>query len=533
MNMYLIGVVIAMIVYTVVGIVIGRKVKDINDYYVAGRKAPVILIVGSLVASFLSTGAFLGDTGEVYLGYFMPILIVGVMQGSGYLFGSNLFGRYIRRSAVLTVPEYFGARFNSPAIRKLAGVTTIIGILAYLLSATQGITLLMAEITGMDYRLCVVIAWSTYTIFTIYSGSPGVLVTDTMMFMTFLVAAIVAIPCVAINAGGWMSAVAQLAVHEGTPGIMAWTGNLNYMYPTGTQNIIWGITYGIVWALVVATSPWQTSRYMMAKDEHTVMRSAIFSSIGVIIVTTLLYFTAAFILLLKPGLEGQKALIWAAMNAMPPIVGVVLLTGILAAGISSASTFLSLVGFSLTSDIVPFKDDNDKRMLRLSRYGMLAVSLIVLLLAYFNPPAVFWMMYFGGTVFACSWGPICIASVWSKRLTKTGAFWGMLLGFLSNFLIRMYSSMSGVSLPLYLDSFFVGVFFCALGMVAGSLLTQVTPEEKAQREKLFVIPEGELDEGKMRTTYNMYKLYIVFAVLFTIFLVYAYALPYSRALAAK
>jgi sodium/pantothenate symporter len=221
------------------------------------------------------------------------------------------------------------------------------------------------------------------------------------------------------------------------------------------------------------------------------------------------------------------------MNAMPPIIGVILLTGILAAGISSASTFLSLVGFSLTSDIVPFKEHNDKRMLRLSRHGMLAVSLIVLLLAYFNPPAVFWMMYFGGTVFACSWGPLCIASVWSKRLTKTGAFWGMLLGFLSNFLIRMYSSMSGISLPLYLDSFFVGVFFCVLGMVAGSLLTRVTPEEKAQREKLFVIPEEELDEGKMKTTYNMYKLYIVFAVLFTIFLVYAYALPYSRALAAK
>ena len=98
MNIYLIGVIISMIIYILVGTFAGRKVKNIDDYYVAGRNAPTILIVGSLVASFLSTGAFLGDTGEVYSGFFMPIVIVGVMQGTGYLFGSALFGRFVRRS---------------------------------------------------------------------------------------------------------------------------------------------------------------------------------------------------------------------------------------------------------------------------------------------------------------------------------------------------------------------------------------------------------------------------------------------------
>ena len=83
MNIYLIGVMISMAIYIAVGTLAGRKVKNVDDYYVAGRRAPTILIVGSLVASFLSTGAFLGDTGEVYSGFFMPIVIVGVMQGTG------------------------------------------------------------------------------------------------------------------------------------------------------------------------------------------------------------------------------------------------------------------------------------------------------------------------------------------------------------------------------------------------------------------------------------------------------------------
>ena len=120
MNVYLIGTILAIAVFILIGVIAGRKVKDTNDYYVAGRKAPVILIVGSLIASFLSTGAFMGDTGEVYSGFFMGIVVVGIIQASGYVYGAGLFGKYIRRARVNTVPEYFGMRFNSKRLQKLA-----------------------------------------------------------------------------------------------------------------------------------------------------------------------------------------------------------------------------------------------------------------------------------------------------------------------------------------------------------------------------------------------------------------------------
>ena len=100
MNAYLIGTILAIIIFVIIGVIAGKKVKDTNDYYVAGRRAPVILIVGSLIASFLSTGAFMGDTGEVYSGFFMGIVIVGILQASGYVYGAGLFGKYIRRAKV-------------------------------------------------------------------------------------------------------------------------------------------------------------------------------------------------------------------------------------------------------------------------------------------------------------------------------------------------------------------------------------------------------------------------------------------------
>ena len=44
-NIFLIGVIVSIIVYLVVGLYAGRQVKDVNDYYVSGRNAPTLLIL--------------------------------------------------------------------------------------------------------------------------------------------------------------------------------------------------------------------------------------------------------------------------------------------------------------------------------------------------------------------------------------------------------------------------------------------------------------------------------------------------------
>lgn len=523
MNIYLIGVIVSLLVYLLVGTIAGRKVKTIDDYYVAGRRAPTLLIVGSLVASFLSTGAFLGDTGEVYSGFFIPIVIVGILQGSGYMFGSTLFGRYVRRSDALTISEYFGKRFCSVKLQRLAGITTIVAVTAYMLSAIQGISTLMNSITGISYSGCVIIAWVTFAVFTIWSGSSGVLITDTIMFLVFLAASLVGIPFIVSRAGGWTGAISALANSETCPGIISAGANLDYLYSNGAENLVWAVTYGIVWALVVMVSPWQTSRYLMAKDEKTVLKSAVYSSIAVITITTLLYFSAAFVQKINPDLVASQSIIWAAMNLMPKLVGVIMLTGILAAGISSASTFLSLIGFSLTNDIFRFKDNNVKKQLSISRIGMLISSVLVLILAYYNPPQIFWIMYFGGTVIASSWAVVALASVWSKKLSSTGAFWGMLLGFIGCVTVKGYGLLMSITLPMYLDPFFIGIGMSIVGVVVGMKVSPKTEEEQEEQDKLFVRTEQVNGMKKYGIAF------IAFGIIFTLAMLVGYVLPYMRA----
>lgn len=68
MTIYTITILLSLLAYVVVGNYAGRKVKGLEDYFVAGRRAPVFLIVGTLVASYLSSNIYIGQAGFNYKG---------------------------------------------------------------------------------------------------------------------------------------------------------------------------------------------------------------------------------------------------------------------------------------------------------------------------------------------------------------------------------------------------------------------------------------------------------------------------------
>lgn len=524
MNVYFLGMCISMVVYLLIGFVVSKKVKTANDYYVAGRKAPMILIAGSLIASYTSTGMFMGDAAQAYDGAFTSIILFAGMQSAGYIIGAVFFGRYLRRSGAMTIPEFFGKRFNSKAIRTLAAVTAIIMMSVYLLSVIQGIGTLMTAVTGVDYRICITLALIVFSIVTIMSGSRGVLITDTLMASLFTVALLIGIVFIAKNAGGLYPAISTLVKNPDTSQILSWGGRPGALYNTGAENVIWGLIYGVVWMSVCAVGPWQSSRYMMAKDEHTIIKSTPISAIGVFVLEFFVSLAAVLVNVVNPGMaDSSQVMIWASMNMMPTIIGVVLLTGVLAAGISSATTFLSLIGASFANDV--FKSEG-KKSIRTGQLAMVGVAAVVLVLAIFNPPEIFWIMFLGGAIVASSWMPVAFASVFSKRLTKTGAFAGMLTGFLACFVMKLISSIGGITLPVYLDPSLVGMVCCVIAMVIGTALTKVTPEEITQREMLFVVPEAETKPAAIAKTLKVSKISIVIGVVVFAIMMVLWIIPY-------
>lgn len=480
---YTTAILFSLVGYFLIGHLAGRRVKHLDDYLVAGRNAPTFFILGTLVASYLSTSAFLGETGFAYQGYPFVMLIFAAVSTSGCLLGALAFGRYLRRSGARTVPEFFGKRFDSRRVQIIAGLTTIFGLGAYLLGVMQGAGIMFAELTGMPYWVGLVLVWLTYTGFILYSGSPGVMLTDTVMFVIFSLAALGGSIYILQDLGGWHGVIEGLLSQQDKPGIALWHGVIEGQeasFSTPGEALTWGLTLGLVWAAVLAASPWQSSRYLMARNEHVVMRSAMLTAVALAIFYALMMVTGAAINLYNDQLDPERAMVWVALNVLPTWLGVVILTGVFAAGLSSCSTFLSIIGFSLSNDILPASLDEASAM-RTSRIAVLAAGLIALGLALFQPPAVMSVVWFAATLFASSWGPVALMSIWSRRITAAGAGWGLAIGFLSNLALSLMVQAEWVSLPVYLHPVVLSTLAALAAILLASRATQVSQAERDYR----------------------------------------------------
>ena len=129
----------------------------------------------------------------------------------------------------------------------------------------------------------------------------------------------------------------------------------------------------------------------------------------VVLLQIVIYALGGFVNLRNPNISpSETVLVWAAKNLVPEFLGALVLAGIMAAALSSASTFLSLVGFSASNDVVKRTKTLDLRAIRLI---MLFSGVVILMLSFIFPPNIFWLMLFIGTVFASSWGPVGLMSI--------------------------------------------------------------------------------------------------------------------------
>ncbi len=533
MNAYTWGILVSLAAYLVIGTWAGRRVRHLDDYFVAGRQAPTLLIIGTLVASLLSTTAFLGEVGMAYSGYGALVLTLVAINVPGYIAGALFFGRHLRRSRALTVAEFFGQRFASRRVQAAAGTLIVVGLGFYLVAVTQGTALVAARVSGVSYSTALVIVWAGYTAFTFYSGSRGVVINDTLMFLLFTIAGFVALGCVVAAVGGWFPAVQSLATFADKPGIISWHGMTGpgANWDTPADALTWSVILGVAWSVVVAVSPWQASRYLMAKNEHVVIRAGCGAGASLILLYPALMFCGAAINLGNAHIEpAEGAMIWAAQQLMPTAAGVLVAAGIAAAGLSSATTFLSLVAFSASHDILPHRTTDDAARLRISRWSMLGVGVAALALSLVVPPNIFWITYFAGTVFASSWGPVAFMSVWSRRITEAGAFWGMIAGFLGNVVPKALALLHAVSLPVWADPILIGALVGAAVTVIVSRYGTVSEAEHRYRLRLHEVPAGELAADETRRTLRWPTMLMIAGGLLAAVMVAGYALPYREAI---
>jgi Na+/proline symporter len=532
LDIYTTTIAISIVIYIAIGNYAGRGIKKLDDYYVAGRRAPTLIIVGTLVASVMSSTMFLGDAGFAYAGQAGPYVLFPQAATVGYVLGAIFFGRFLRRSRASTVAEFFGRRFNSSRVQALAGITIILALGGYLLAVTQGAAILLSQLTELGYVQSLIVAWLSYTIFTMYSGSRGVILTDTLMFILFTVASFGAAVFLVNDLGGITDVIGKLAVLDDKVDLMSWHGIIGpgTEWPTAVDFLIWMIVIDVSWALVYAVSPWQSSRHLMAKNEHVVLRASCLACLAVALLQVMVYGLGGVINLAKTDIvPPESATIFASLNLFPEFLGALMLAGIMAAVLSSASTFLSLVGFSASNDIGIHKSDDEMKTLRFSRIMMLVIGTVALAAALVFPPNIFWLTTFIATIFASSWGPVGLISIWSSRITESAAFWGMLSGLAFNIVPKFFEFIGMIQFPSYLNPVLIGGAVSLIVTITISYRTTVSTEESSYLRKLHVTPADEIDVQKTRTSLWAPAILVLNGLIMPYLLITYYVRPYQAA----
>ncbi len=528
MDIFTITIVISLILFIAIGNYAGKNVKTLDDYFVAGRRAPTILIVGTLVASVMSSVAFLGEAGFTYDGQMGAYLLFPSTAAAGYVIGALFFGRYLRRSRATTVADFFGRRFNSFRVQRASGIIIMLSIGIYLLIVSQGASILLSDLTDLTYFQSLIVVWLSYTFFTIYSGSKGVILTDTLMFLLFTGATLVFGYYIVSDLGGIAASIENMAQLESKAGIASWSGIVGpgTEWPTAMDYLIWAFIIDIAWSAVYIVGPWQAGRHLMAKNEHVVLRSSMYALIIVALLQIVIYGLGGIVNLVKTDITpSETVLVWAAKNLVPEFLGALVLAGIMAAALSSASTFLSLVGFSASNDVVKRKKALDLRSIRII---MMIVGVVVLLASFYFPPNIFWLMLFVGTVYASSWGPVGLMSIWSKSITESAAYWGMISGFVFNVIPAGLEYLGYITWPSYLHPAVIGT---VIGLITIGIISKrgaVTEQEAVYRDELHITPEEDIDAKKTRTTMIAPVVLIVYGCTMPFVMVNYYIKPYQR-----
>jgi SSS family solute:Na+ symporter len=122
MNLY--AIVLALIVLTLLAVSLTRlgKVKTKADYLVAGRSLPAVVLVFTLLSSWIGSGSLLGGAENAYRHGF-----VALWQGGGGWAGLALIyfiAPRARRFAQFTIPDLLEARYNQTA--RILGVIAIL-----------------------------------------------------------------------------------------------------------------------------------------------------------------------------------------------------------------------------------------------------------------------------------------------------------------------------------------------------------------------------------------------------------------------
>ncbi|RGY98400.1 sodium:solute symporter family protein [Clostridium sp. AM58-1XD] len=416
---YLYVILAYLVILVVVGIFIGhRKVKNSDDFVVAGRSLPLVVLVGTLLASWCGGGGVTGSPNVIYTyGPFVGIIhFMGPPLGIIALY---FVAGKVRQCAKYTIPEIFEARYGKVG----SFVSAVCIILAYIgIAATQfkAAGQIINVTTGMDQGLATVIAAVGIIVLTVSGGMMTVAYTDAMSALLMVGGFLIAVPLLYNQIGGISHAFASLPAAKSSP--------------TATLNVIQLLGYMIPSFFLILGDQNMMQRFSSAKSSKEAKKSNIGMFFGemTVVTLTILVVTAGIFLIpqIPEGKTADTIIFQIAIGYLPFVVGGLLMAACVAFVITTADSYLLSSATNITYDIWAKyikKDATDKEKLVFLRAMVVAVSVIGCALCMLFPSVLAVQMY-SYSMYGAAITPALLCALFSKKVTPAGGICGILAG---------------------------------------------------------------------------------------------------------
>ncbi len=351
------------------GMGFSRRMKSLEDFFLASRKLPAGLIYLSLTAAWFGATSILVSADEALKSGISSFWLIGLPAVATVVILAVFLARPLYRLSIMTLPDLVELRYGR-TVRHLSSLLIIWYMAA--LAASQMVALgnFLGGFLNLSYFWSLVLGTGVVLLYSVFGGLRSVVVTDCVQF--FLLAA------------GLTGLCLFLADHTSFPGISfaaRGLGRHGYFdfFHNFKENSLIALSFTLAWTI----SPIALQRIQAARDVRAARKGLSATAATLFLLYGFVVLIGIFSLPLFPGQALSRPLVSEIIASKVSLIfGGVLFVAVVSAILSTMDTAINTGALGLTRDVYQqFFPSAKTRPVLVSRLATIFVGISAFLIA--------------------------------------------------------------------------------------------------------------------------------------------------------
>lgn len=469
----------------IVGIRSRKHATNVNDFVLGGRSVGPWLTAFAFGTSYFSSVVFIGYAGKFGWDFGLASTWIGLGNALiGSLLAWLVLGRRTRvmtnHLQAATMPEFFGKRYESKAIKITASIIVFIFLIPYTASIYNGLSRLFGMAFEIRYEVCVIVMATLTAVYVILGGYMATAINDFIQGIIMLGGIAGVIIAVLNGKGGFIEAIKSLSLFPSeAPATLGQQGAYSSFFGPDPVNLISVI---ILTSLGTWGLPQMVHKFYTIKDEKSIQTGTIISTIFAIVVAGGSYFLGGFSRLFDGdairvvAADGTSKVVYDTivpymLSTLPDILVGITVVLVLSASMSTLSSLVLTSSSTLTLDFLKetcMKKITAKTQLRIMRILIAVFVAISVILALDPPKFIAELMGISWSALAGSFLAPFLYGLYWKGVTKP-AVW-------ASFAVGVGVTVSNLYLNFMSSSIVAGAFTMLLSLIVVPVVSIITPK---------------------------------------------------------